>query len=51
MIYKGWEWVGRWGSTLMEAGGRDGMGWGSKRIPGRGITFEIQIKKPIIFQK
>jgi hypothetical protein len=36
------EWVDGWANTLIEAGGRDGIGvsgaWGK---PGKGITFEM----------
>jgi hypothetical protein len=35
-----WEWMGRWGSTLIEAG-EGGIEWGFlKGRPGKGKTFE-----------
>jgi hypothetical protein len=37
----GWEWVGGWGNTLIEAG-RGGIGQGAwGRGPGKGTTFEM----------
>jgi hypothetical protein len=38
------ESVGGWGSTLLEAGG-EGRRQGVSGEPGKGITFEMQIKK------
>ena len=40
-----WEWVGRWKNTLIEAGGGGGA------EPGKGITFEMYIKKILISPK
>ena len=38
----------RWGSALIEAGGRgEGIGGSPERKPGKGITFEMKIKYPI----
>jgi hypothetical protein len=34
--------VGKWGSTLIETGGGDGMGWGfAEGETGNKITFEM----------
>jgi hypothetical protein len=39
------EWEGRWGNTLLEAGGGGVDRWFLEGEPGKEITFEMQIKK------
>ena len=36
-----------WGSTLIEAGERVGIGVNPEGMPGKGITLEMQIKYPM----
>jgi len=36
-----WEWVSRWGSTLIEAGKGGLERWFAEGKPGKGIIFEM----------